>query len=144
MEFFLGAVFSIIVILLSRKVFSDKLAAEPNNKIKVTYRQSHVFELIKPSLAYMPNFVFVPDTQARIFTKQNQQRFIFADNVAYWIKDNVFLSAAVVDGEIDESTTKVVDTMSMDKVELDKMIFIVERLTEGTSNDGGNSGFKGF
>jgi hypothetical protein len=30
--------------------------------------------------------------------------------------------------------------MTMDKVELDKMIFIVQKLTEGTRNDFGNPG----
>ena len=62
------------------------------------------------------------------------------DDRAYWIKDNTFYEANLVDGEVDKNTTKVVDTMTMDKVELDKMAFIVQKLTEGTRNDFGNPG----
>jgi hypothetical protein len=72
--------------------------------------------------------------------QKNQQRMIFTEDKAYWIKDNAFYEAKVVDGEIDKENAKVVDTMAMDKVELDKMIFIVEKLTEGIKNDFGNPG----
>jgi hypothetical protein len=78
-------------------------------------------------------------TQSRKILEKSQIRIIFSDNRAYWIKNNMFLQADLVDGEVDDSTTKVVDTMTMDKVELDKMIFIVQKLTEGIANDGGDS-----
>ena len=34
--------------------------------------------------------------------------------------------------------------MAMDKVELDKMFFIVQKLTEGKNNDSGNPGVGGL
>jgi hypothetical protein len=39
-------------------------------------------------------------------------------------------------------SVKPVDIMGMDAVELEKMIFIIEKLTEGTANDSGDSGNK--
>lgn len=70
-------------------------------------------------------------------------RFLTMDNQAFWIKDNTVFVSDVLDGDlssINESTTRVVDMMTLDKVELDKMIFIIEKLTEGLLNDSGNSG----
>ena len=63
------------------------------------------------------------------------------DSKAYWIKDNVFYSADMApDGTVDKDTTQKVDTFSLNKVQLDKMVFIVDRLTEGLDDDSRYSG----
>jgi hypothetical protein len=65
------------------------------------------------------------------------------DDKAYWIKNNTVFVSEIIDGDlssISESTAKVVDMMALDKVELDKMVFIVETLTEGLTNDSSGSG----
>jgi hypothetical protein len=62
------------------------------------------------------------------------------ENSAYWVKDNVFYMADLVSGEVNPETTRVVDTMGMDSVELDKMLFIMDRLREGLDNDSGGTG----
>jgi predicted ATP-dependent endonuclease of OLD family len=113
---------------------------DKNKTVKVIYRQSHIFSLIAPSLPYMPIQIPFRPTQSYLNEEKNRQRTIFTEDKAYWIKDNAFYQASLLDGEIDTSTIKVVDTMTMDKVELDKMIFIVQKLTEGTRNDFGNPG----
>lgn len=82
----------------------------------------------------------MPNTQSFEYEAKNKLRVFIAEDKAYWIKNNAFYESSVVDGMIDESTTKVVDTMGMNKVELDKMIFIVQQLTEGMTNDGGSTG----
>ncbi len=75
----------------------------------------------------------------KLYDKTHLRIIIFNDS-AYWIKDNVFYTAEVVDGNVDEASAKVVDTMTMDKVQLDTMAFIVDKLTEGTADDHRNSG----
>lgn len=42
--------------------------------------------------------------------------------------------------EIDKNSVRTVDTMSMDKVQLDKMFFIIDKLTGRDKNDSGGSG----
>ena len=37
----------------------------------------------------------------------------------------------IVDGDIDKDNAQVVDTMGMSKVELDKMLFIIDQLRKG-------------
>jgi hypothetical protein len=73
----------------------------------------------------------MPKTQAFEYEAKNKLRIFVADDKAYWIKNNAFYEANLVDGIIDESTTKVVDTMGMNKVELDKMLFIIDQLRKG-------------
>ena len=58
-------------------------------------------------------------------------RVLIIDNEAYWIKNNTVFMAEVINGEVEKETTREVDTMAMDKVQLKKMIFIVEKLKEG-------------
>jgi hypothetical protein len=65
---------------------------------------------------------------------------MFLDGRAYWIKDNQFYCADLVNGNVDQETAKPVDTMGMDKVQLDKMFFIVQKLTEGKADDRRSSG----
>jgi hypothetical protein len=67
-------------------------------------------------------------------------RVIIMDNQAYWIKDNVFYTAELNHGIVDKDTTKEVDTMTMNKVQLDKMIFIIDRLREEAFDDRWGSG----
>jgi len=46
--------------------------------------------------------------------------------------------ADIVDGQVDKSNSQEVDTMSMDKVQLDEMMFIVEKLREGEDDSRGS------
>jgi len=137
MEFLLGTVFAFLAIFFTRKFIVTQDLIKETYVNSVVYRQSHIKLLTQAADQYF----FMPPplaTQARKILEKSQIRIIFSENRAYWIKNNMFLQADLVDGEVDDSTTKVVDTMTMDKVELDKMIFIVQKLTEGITNDGGN------
>jgi hypothetical protein len=58
-------------------------------------------------------------------------RVVFLENQAYWIKNNTLFVADMEEGFVDEQTTREVDTMGMDRVQLEKVIHIVEALTEG-------------
>jgi hypothetical protein len=138
MEFLLGTVFAFFAILFTRKFILTQDLMRETSINSVIYRQSHIKLLTQAAHQYF----FMPPpiaTQSRKILEKSQIRIIFSENRAYWIKNNMFLQADLVNGEVDDSTTKVVDTMTMDKVELDKMIFIVQKLTEGTTNDGGDS-----
>ena len=55
--------------------------------------------------------------------------------MAYWIKDNQFYQSNINEQGIDKENSRVVDTMGMDKVQLDKMLFIMDKLREGINDD---------
>jgi hypothetical protein len=140
MEFILGILFAFATIFFVRKVvLSDSVVANLAVQ-KIVYRQTYIYELTAPFLQNYSAKISMPKTQSFEHEAKNKLRIFIADDKAYWIKNNAFYEANFVDGMVDESTTKVVDTIGMNKVELDKMIFIVQQLTEGMTNDGGNTG----
>lgn len=142
MEFFLGFVFSFILIWAIRTFIARSQVNEKYAISKIVYRQSYIYSLVGQKMADLIMPKPQGRTQSRDLLSKNEIRVVFSDNQAYWIKDSLFYQADVVNGKIDNSTTKIVDTMALDSVELDKMFFIVQKLTEGNNNDGGNSGFK--
>jgi hypothetical protein len=82
-----------------------------------------------------------PNTQSRDYEKKMTVKVVMTEGQAYWIRDNTVYTADIAeDYSVQNETTRIVDIMSMDKVQLDKIIFIVDKLTEGSKNDGGNSG----
>ena len=141
MEYFLGSVTTLITIFVFKKFIlnKEKISVPENKNI---YSQSYMHKILLPFLPTNSqiNRMTPKKTQARLFYNKLYIKILFLDNKAYWIKDNTFYSADVVDKQVIEETTKIVDIMSMDKVELDKMSFIVEKLTEGLNNDNRNSG----
>ena len=59
-------------------------------------------------------------------------RIIMVGSRAYWISENQVLEAPVTpEGFVDQTMATPIDTMGMDKVELEEIAFIVEKLTEG-------------
>jgi hypothetical protein len=58
-------------------------------------------------------------------------KIIVIDKKAYWVKDNVFYSADADSGDIVSPTAEPVDISAMSKKDIDKMLFILDNLTEG-------------
>lgn len=138
MEYLLGAIVTAITIFGVAALFRNKfIEAEP---MKIRYSQAHIFNIVKPfipatSLLFSP----APVTQASVYENSMYMRVVFADSQAYWIKDNTFYTADMSNGLIDSETTRIVDIMGMDDVQLKKAMLIVEKLTEGMQNDRGSS-----
>lgn len=139
MEFFLGSLFSVVVGL---GVYYFVLKNPPPRPHRVSVSQSKYYSTIK--------FLVVPDisipeklnTQSFSHEAKHNVKIVFHDAFAYWIVENTFFVADVVDGVIDQSTQKKVDTISADRVELEKLSSIVDILTEGDGNDRSNPGNK--
>lgn len=74
-------------------------------------------------------------TQSKNHYDRTNVRVIILDNNAYWIKDNIFYKAPMIDQMIDKDSAEQVDTIHMDKVQLDKMLFIMDKLREGINDD---------
>jgi flagellar hook-basal body complex protein FliE len=111
---------------------------------KVFLSQAYVYNLIKPAMPILemlsePSKV---ETQSLKHEESKFTRVLVLEDSAYWISNNQVYSAKITEDRIDGESTAIVDIMGMDKVELDKMIFIIDKLTEGTDNDHSNSGNK--
>lgn len=79
-------------------------------------------------------------SQSKIHYDKTNIKVIIFDNNAYWIKDNIFYKAPLVNQLIDKDAAEQVDTIHMDKVQLDKMLFIMDKLREGIKDDSRGSG----
>jgi hypothetical protein len=137
-EFLLGSVATVLAILVLRSAIIKDLSK--NSKISIRYSQSHIYEITKE---FIPDEFFFKkqrDTQSKSHEKSMYTRVVFLDNEAYWIKNNALFVADMEEGVVAEETARVVDTMGMDKVQLEKVIHIVEALTEGRKDDSGYSG----
>lgn len=136
MEYLLGSLLTLITMsVVARLVKSPK-----NNpkRLKTNFSQSRQHELISNYIPIKPKKL---NTQSTKHYQKQHTRVVFIGDTAYWIEKNGLHKAQFVDGKINEETKVKVDTMGMDRVELDKMIFIVDRLTEGLTDDSGNSGY---
>lgn len=138
MEYFVGSLTTFIILYLVTKLlsfnnFSDELPV---------LRQSSVHEIVKPLIPEETKIRPKPiiNRQSRKHEDRTNVRVIIMDNQAYWIRDNVFYTAELNGQEIQKETTKAVDIMTMDKVQLDKMLFIMDKLREGSENDRGSTG----
>jgi hypothetical protein len=135
MEFLLGVVISSILTVFV--FYASKKINSHYPSIKVTVSQSRTHFMYPPVILPIRER---PETQAIRHSIKTMTRVIFTKQKAYWIQDNALYEADIENGLVVEDSTKVVDTMSMDKVQLDEMMFIVQKLTEGNSIDNSGSG----
>jgi hypothetical protein len=136
-EYFLGSLVTLVSIIMFNK-FTNKLTQSNipipkfSQSIKAELFKSYLINVISPKPS--------KKTQSTEHLKKNSKKAFFIGKDVYWIEDGFLQTAKIFDNQIDETTKKKVDTHSLDKVELDKMIFIVDKLTEGNKDDSGNSG----
>lgn len=141
MKYISGFIFAFILMYFLAK-FQAKYNILQESKIKpIRYSQSHVHSLISPLLPKGIKIKKPKKTQSRIHEEKNNIKVIIMDNSAYWIKDNAFYMADMfIDGTVNKDSTRRVDTDGMSKVQLDKMLFIIDKLREGTLDDSGSAG----
>lgn len=138
MEYLLGSLITILALGFLRNKLDKTVSS--TRPLEIKYRQSHIFQMVKPFLNF-DNIKPKLKTQSTVYEDKMHVRVILVGNEAYWILNNVLFVANEVDGMIDKETTRPVDTMAMDKVQLDKVMFIVETLTEGKSDEDWNPGY---
>jgi hypothetical protein len=136
MEYFLGSIITLLVIFFT-KIYLSKT---PKTKIKpIRYSQTRALELSINIIQQAVAPKETVNTQSTVHHSKNTLKILVIGRFAYWIKDNSFYMADIVDEDIDHDTTREVDIMTMDTVQLEKMIYIVEQLREGMPNDNRDS-----
>ena len=136
MEYLIGAAITIISYIVTQRIIRNSFSEEKN--IELRYSQSHIYEIVKPYLEFSDFGLAPENTQSVNYLKQAYMKVMIVKNKAYWIKNNTFFTADVANGQVQKETAKEVDTMSMDKVELNEMLFIVEKLREESDDNRGS------
>jgi hypothetical protein len=75
------------------------------------------------------------NTQSMRFFDKTHPRILIMEGRGYWISNNAVYYASFDDEGLDTENAVQLDTMTMSNVELEKLIFIVEQLTKGLSNE---------
>ena len=138
MEYFAGSLLTFIILLFIGKFYMPKIVNQKQSSLK--YSQTHIFEIVKPLIPPPSKIKKQRKTQSTQFDAKTNIKVIIMHNRAYWIKDNVFYVADMNGPLIDKNTQRRVDTINMDRVELDKMLFIMDQLTDRKINDSGSTG----
>jgi ferric iron reductase protein FhuF len=138
MEYFVGAVLTLLVVVVTNKLIISQLKEE--KKVVVKYSQSYIYSIIAPMMFGLNNRSTRKQSQSFKYQEDSYIRVVVVENKAYWIRNNTFYTAEVMDGTVDKDSTKEVDTMAMGDVELKKMLMIVETLREGSSGDSSGTG----
>jgi hypothetical protein len=136
MEYFIGSVITFVLMLILIKI-TRSLPVEKNFKIEMS--QSHFFNLIGKYVIAEELSRRKP-TQSSKYISEAFLKILIVKNKAYWIKDNVFYVADIVNKEVDKATAREVDIMAMDKVQLKEAMFIIDKLKEDSYNDNWNAG----
>jgi hypothetical protein len=74
-------------------------------------------------------------TQSTDYFDRVHPRILILEDEGYWIADNSVYRADFDGQEIDKETVVKLDTMTMNDVELKKLIFIIEQLTKGLDSE---------
>jgi hypothetical protein len=132
-ENYLLGFFSTIFIFFCVAKLSAKMFVIEKVKSPYRYSQKNIHYLVSPYIGVIPNKP--KNTQSLKHFNKTNLKVIIVDGEAFWVKDNTLYTAKVNHEGVDKDTTSVVDTMSMDKVQLDKMLFIIDQLRDGNNND---------
>jgi hypothetical protein len=133
MDYFIGALATLLCIAMIYPVL--QFNHNKVKKIQLYYRQSYNFDIVAP-WAWISRPQKELKSQSVNYSEQNSTRVVISNDKAYWIVNNQLLEAEVIEGKVDGNTTKRVDTMALNDVELNNLSFIVEKLTEGKTNEG--------
>lgn len=141
MEYLGGFIISIFAMYAISKLQLNNNILNDQKIMPIKYSQSHVQVLIGPLLPKIEKIKKIQKSQSILHEQKNTIKVIIMDNQAYWIKDHAFYVADMsIDGTVDKDTTRIVDTDGMSKIQLDKMLFIVDKLREGILDDSGSTG----
>lgn len=108
---------------------------------KYVYKQSTLHQIAKLVLPTNAELIARRPTQYKNYIKHKTVRVITTpEGKAYWVKDNKFFWANVQDGEFDPDLGKEINTNELSKKEIDKLLFILDNLNRGMTNDSGSTG----
>jgi len=137
MEYFLGSAITLLAMFVTTRLISSPKNIVNNNPVR--YSQSHIHEIVSPLVPNLKEYKKVINRQSSKQEEKTNIKVVIFDDKAYFVKDGTFYCAEMHGTEIDGANATLVDTMGMDKVQLDKMLFIMDQLRDGKKNDSGDS-----
>lgn len=111
----------------------------------LSYRQSDMHEVLKYFFSLNVKDKVKPISQFNKRLEEGMLKVIIVEDSAYWVLNNVFYVADAFDNQVDPETAKPVNVRDMSKLEIEKMLFILDSLNDGeVENDRSGSGNEGL
>lgn len=122
---------SIIIIVAKRNknIFNKKI-----------YRQSDMHNMLKVFFSLDINDSKPVSSQIKKRKEEKVTSVVILNNKAYWVKDNIFYVGEAVNGEVLPETGIPIDTNILSESEINKLLFILDNLKGGKTNDSGSTG----
>ena len=145
LEFIAGIIVASACLYAYKILVNAALRDSSQSRLRVRLRQSNSVQYrilagVLDYTSYQPGDPRSLKTQATDFHDKMALKILILEDSAYWIEHNKLYQADVVRGQMDPSSTKVIDTMVLDGVELEKIIFVVDKLTGRYNDEGRDSG----
>jgi hypothetical protein len=106
----------------------------------IAYTQSSIHLMIKD---FIPKTLYEKpkvESQSLKHIEKNTIKVIFIEDKAYWVSNNIFYCAEASGGYVDAETVEPIDTTNMSKKDIDKMLFILDNLKNGSNDDSSSAG----
>ena len=106
----------------------------------IVYSQSSIHLMIKD---FLPKTLYEKpkqQSQSLKHIEKNTIKVIFIEDKAYWVSNNIFYCAEAIGGNVNIESTKPIDTTNMSKKDIDKMLFILDNLKNGSNDDSSSTG----
>ena len=138
MEYVLTLALILLLVFIFNSLNSRRIVKTFN---RMVYTQSSIHEIVKD---FLPKNTMTRKKSIKSQSKKHASvhmvKIVVIDGKAYWVKNNVFYTADIHEGEILHETATPVDTLKMSREELDKMIFILDNLGRGDEDERSGSG----
>lgn len=132
--------FAIIGLTLCLSLYIINRGRKVKNFPGIVYSQSSIHLMIKD---FLPKGLYekpIEQSQALKHIEKNTVKVIFIDSKAYWVSNNIFYCAEAIGSNVDIDTTEPVDVSNMSKKDIDKMLFILDNLKNGSNDDSSSAG----
>ena len=131
--FSLTLLVSLAIIILMKKKITKKMS-------RTLYSQKDTHELFKYFFSIDSSNNKKRLSQLTKHTEKSMIKVMVIGQEAYWVSNNTFFVAKAVDGEVEAGSAEPVDIDNMSKNDMNKMLFILDNLQNGTNNDSGSAG----
>ena len=89
--------------------------------------------VVAPQIVVYKN-IFKHSQELIDLVEEDREDFISVaviEDKAYWVINNMFYQADIIDGEVDKTSSRPVDAFQMSSKEINKMLSILDNLSEG-------------
>lgn len=106
---------------------------------KKIYRQSDMHEMLK---RFFSNGLSVETKSSQMIKRKDKlsTKVIILEDKAYWVVDNVFYVGDAVNGSVKPESGEPIITSGLSSKEINKLLFILDNLKNGKTNDSGSTG----